>query len=50
MRRNPHSWSPIISSEYVVNLDSRMLYNIVCVDDKNELPLQVQQFVLSPFL
>jgi len=38
--QNPHWWSPIISSAYVINLDSRMLDNILCVVDKSDVPLQ----------
>jgi len=50
LRRNPHWWSPIISSAYGVNLDSRMLDKILYVVDKCEIPLNIMQSLLSPFL
>jgi len=39
LRRNPHWWFPIISSEYGINLHSRMLVKIWYVVDKNDMHL-----------
>jgi hypothetical protein len=36
--RNPHWWSPVISSAYGVNLDRRMFDRIFCVVDKGDMP------------
>jgi len=50
LRRNPPWWSPVISSAYVVNIDSRMLGKILYVFGKSDTPLQLPQSLLSPFL
>ena len=39
LRRNQHWWSPVISSAYGVNLDCRILDNILYVFDKSDMPL-----------
>ena len=39
LRRNPHWWSPIISSAYGVNLDSKMSDKILYVVGKSDMPL-----------
>jgi len=40
--RNPHWWPPIISSAYVINLDSKMSDNILNVVDKTDVGRVVQ--------
>jgi hypothetical protein len=41
--RNPHWWSPVISSAYGVNLNSRMLDKILHVVDASNMPVQLLQ-------
>jgi hypothetical protein len=47
--QNPHQWSPIISSAYGVNLESRMLDKILYVLDNIDMPPLLLQSVLSPY-
>ena len=49
LHQNPHWWYPLISSAYLVNLDSRMLDRILNVVDKSDVPLLLLQSILSPF-
>jgi len=39
LRLNPHWWSPIILSEYGLNLESRMLDKILYVVGRSDMPL-----------
>ena len=39
LHRNPHWWSPTVSSAYGINLDSRILDKILYVVDKSDLPV-----------
>ena len=50
LHQNQCWWSPIISSAYGVNLESRMLDKILYVVGKSDMRLQLLQSVLSPFL
>jgi len=50
LRQNPNWRSPVISSVCGVNLDSRMLDKILYVIGKSDMPLQLLQSVISPFL
>ena len=50
LHQNPHWLSPIISSAYGVNLDSRLLDKILYVIDRNDMPWLLVQSVLSSLL
>jgi hypothetical protein len=48
LRRNPHWWSPIISSMYELNRERRIFYNILYEVDSSDIPRQLLLSVLSP--
>ena len=47
LHQNPHWLSPILSSAYGVNLDSRLLDKILCIVDRSDMPWLLVQSVLS---